>query len=155
MEVVMKFYMVLLVFVTTAIMAFIPAHENGADKAAIIKLNENQMVAFNARDYLATMEIWAHEPYIVHGFTEPPTVGWKAIDERYEKMFSRRNPAITYTARTASNYEIHINGNVAFILYDEKIEYTEDGDKKKNEYKTLKYFEKKNGKWKVVAVIPR
>lgn len=133
----------------------LPGHGQDADKMAIIELNEKQMSAFNARDYEATSDVWAHEDYVVHAFSNPPTVGWKAIDERYKKMFANPNPTYVYTSRTAANVEIEINGNIAFMLYDEHINYTEEGEKKSNDYKSLKYFEKKAGQWKVIAVIPR
>ena len=152
----MKKYVGLFVVIAIAVLAFMPV-QGGVEeeKTAIIKLNEKQMSKYNARDYEATMEVWAHEPYVVHAFTNPPTVGWKAIDERYKKMFSNPNSTAVYTSRTASNVEIIINGNIAFMLYDEHIEYIEEGENKTTDYKALKYFEKKNGEWKVIAVMPR
>ena len=55
---------------------------------------------------------------------------------------------------TASNYDIRLNGNVAFVFYDQHQEYTEEGERKTDTHRELKYFEKKDGEWKVVVVIP-
>jgi ketosteroid isomerase-like protein len=131
-----------------------PQVDIAAEEAAIKAVNEKNMAAANAADYEGEAEVWAHEPYIVHGFYEPVKVGWDTLSAHYKTTFSNREPGLVFHARTASNYDIRMNGNIAFVLYDEHVEFTQDGEKRVNDYKTLKYFEKKNGQWKVIGVFP-
>jgi len=126
-----------------------------AEEAAIIAVNEKQMTAFITHDYQAEAEVWSQEPYIVHYESAGPNVGWEAISANYKTIF---NPGleggVVYHSMTASNYDIHINGNVAFVFCDQHQEYTVDGERKADSHRELKYFEKKDGQWKVIVVIP-
>ena len=126
-----------------------------SDEAAIKVVNEKQLAAFVSRDYDGEAEVWAHEPYILHASHDPYLVGWEKLGANYKSNFaSELDPSFVLHEMTASNYKVHLNGNVAFVFYDQHSEYTEDGERKSADSKSLKYFEKKNGKWRIVAVIP-
>jgi ketosteroid isomerase-like protein len=126
-----------------------------SDEAAIKAVNEKQLAAFVNRDYDGEAEVWAQEPYIAHANHDPISVGWEKLSAHYKTAFaSESEPSVVLHAMTASNYEIHLNGNVAFVFYDQHYEYTEDGERKTADSKALKYFEKKDGQWRIVAIIP-
>lgn len=126
-----------------------------AEKAAIKAVNQKQMTAFITGDYQGEAEVWSQEPYIVHYESEGPNIGWEAISSNYETIFDPASETgVVYHSMTASNYDIRLNGNVAFVFYDQHQEYTEEGERKTDTHRELKYFEKKDGEWKVVVVIP-
>ena len=126
-----------------------------AEEAAIIAVNEKQMTAFITHDYQAETEVWSQEPYIVHYESAGPNIGWEAISANYKTIFKPGSEGgVVYHSMTASNYNIHINGNVAFVFCDQHQEYTEDGERKADSHRELKYFEKKDGQWKIIVVIP-
>ena len=113
------------------------------------------MAAFVDRDYDSEAEVWAQEPYILYASVDPPLVGWEKLSANYRTNFAPESePSVVFHVMTASNYDIHLNGNVAFVFYDQHAEYTEDGERKTGDAKSLKYFEKKNGQWRIIAVIP-
>ena len=126
-----------------------------SEKAAIKAVNEKQLTSFVNRDYEGEAEVWAHEPYIVHAGHDPFAVGWEKLSANYKANFAPDSePSYVLHTLTGSNYEIHLNGNVAFVFYDQHAEYTEEGERQTRDTKSLKYFEKKDGQWKIVAVIP-
>jgi hypothetical protein len=131
-----------------------PTVDIEAEKAAIVAVNEKNMAAFVSRDYDGEAEVWAHEPYVVHAQGQFARVGWETISANYKTTFSRQNPNVVWNSMTASNYDIRLNGNIACVFYDQRTETTRNGEKRTNDAKNLKYFEKKNGQWKVIGVFP-
>jgi ketosteroid isomerase-like protein len=126
-----------------------------SEEAAIKAVNEKQLTAFVNRDYGGEAEVWAQEPYIAHGNHDPVSVGWEKLSAHYKTAFAPESePSVVLHSLTASNYDVHLNGNVAFVFYDQHAEYTEDGERQTMESKALKYFEKKDGQWKIIAIIP-
>jgi ketosteroid isomerase-like protein len=126
-----------------------------SEEAAIKAVNEKQLAAVVNLDYDGEAEVWAQEPYIIHASYDPHLVGWEKISSQYKINFAPESePSYVLHALTASNYDVHLNGNVAFVFYDEHAEYTEDGERKSRDGKLLKYLEKKNGQWRIIAVIP-
>ncbi len=126
-----------------------------AEEAAIKAVNEKQMKAFVARDYAVEAEVWVQEPYIVHYHAAAPDIGWQTISSNYQTSFDpAADPGRVYHVMTASNFDIRLNGNIAFVFYDQHEEYTEKGERKTNDHRELKYFVKNDGQWKVVVVIP-
>jgi len=126
-----------------------------AEEAAIIAVNEKQMTAFVARDYAGEAEVWVQAPYIVHYHAAAPDIGWQTISANYQTSFDpEAEPSRIYHSMTASNYDILLNGNIAFVFYDQHEEYTEEGEKITTDHRELKYFEKNDGQWKIVVVIP-
>ncbi len=126
-----------------------------AEEASIIAVNEKQMAAFVARDYAGEAEVWVQEPYIVHYHAAAPDIGWQTIGSNYQTSFDpEADPGRVYHAMTASNFDIRLNGNIAFVFYDQHEEFTEEGERITYDHRELKYFEKKDGQWKIIVVIP-
>ena len=126
-----------------------------SEEAAIIAVNEKQMAAYVARDYAGEAEVWAQEPYIVHYYSTAPDIGWETISSRYKaNLDPAPESGRVYHVMTASNYDIRLNGNIAFVFYDQHEEYTEERERKADDHRELKYFVKTDGQWKVVLVIP-
>jgi len=129
--------------------------DSAAEKAAIIAVNEKQMQAFITHDYQAETEVWSQEPYIVHYQSDGSDIGWQAISSRYKTIFQPDSEtSVAYHSMTGTNYDIQLNGNVAFVFYDQHQDYTQDGERKTDSHRELKYFEKKDGQWKVIVVFP-
>jgi len=129
--------------------------DSAAEKAAIIAVNEKQMQAFITHDYQAETEVWSQEPYIVHYQSDGSDIGWQAISSRYKTIFQPDSEtSVTYHSMTGTNYDIRLNGNVAFMFYDQHQDYTQDGERKTDSHRELKYFEKKDGQWKIIVVFP-
>jgi ketosteroid isomerase-like protein len=131
--------------------------ETAAEEEAIKAIIKKQLVAVGNFDYEGEAEVWAHEPYIVaHG-----VVGWDSLSIWYKTNFRefsekvKEDPEnyVPYQA-SASNFDIHLNGNVAFVFYDHQSSYTYDGEKHSGVSRRLKCLEKKEGKWKMVAFLP-
>ena len=133
-----------------------------AEEEAIKAVNQKQLDAIRTASYEGEAAVWAHEPYIVHG-TVPggAVVGWDSLSVMYKKIFEewkelmKNEPEKSHRDEwTGSNYDIHLNGNVAFIFYDEHNHGVWEGESYSNDSRTLKYMEKKDGEWKIVAVLP-
>ena len=89
-----------------------------SEEAAIKAVNEKQMAAYVARDYAGEAEVWAQEPYIVHYYSAAPDIGWDTISSRYRtNLDPASGSGRVYHVMTASNYDIRLNGNVAFVFY--------------------------------------
>ena len=50
------------------------------------------------------------------------------------------------------NFDIHIDGNIAFVIYDQTINGTLSGEEIHSESQVHKYIVKKDGEWKILAV---
>jgi len=130
-----------------------------AEEEAIKSVLQKQLEAVSALDYEGEAEVWAHEPYIVHRTVG--IVGWDSLSTYYKTNFREIREKLKedpeyWTVRElrASNFDIHLNGNVAFVFYDEHYDYTLEGKESSGVSKVLKYLEKKEGEWKIVAVLP-
>ena len=127
-----------------------------AEEEEIKSVNEKQLVAFKAFDYEGEAAVWAHEPYIVYGPPDTMKIGWENLSAHYKENFEnwKRDQNFIVNQMNASNYDIHINGNIAFVTYDEFAELVSNGEKTTSQTGSLKYFEKKNGQWKIIGVFP-
>jgi ketosteroid isomerase-like protein len=127
-----------------------------AEEEAIKSVNEKQLVAFKAFDYEGESAVWAHEPYIVYGPTDTMKIGWENLSAHYQENFKnwKRDQNFIVNQMTASNYDIRVNGNIAFATYDEFHEIVSNDEKTTSQSRSLKYFEKKNGQWKIIGVFP-
>jgi len=128
------------------------AAEEEAIKAALIK----EMDTFKNLDYEGIASVWSHEPYIYHHSFE--IVGWDSLSIQYKTIIreaQEKGPEyLTVRELSASNFDIHLNCKVAFVLYDEQYDYTWEGEESSGASRVMKYFEKKEDGWKLVAVLP-
>ncbi len=129
-----------------------------AEEEAIKTVIKNQLVAFKNLDYEGEAATWAHEPYILRVSGESLIVGWDSLSTWYKTNFRelREKGPEYFTMREfgASNFDIHLKGNVAFVLFDEYSDYTFEGKEYSDVSRVVKYFEKKEGEWKMVATFP-
>ena len=132
-----------------------------AEEEAIKVVIQKQLDAVRTASYKGEAAVWAHEPYIVHGTADGGVVGWDSLSVGYKKTFEEwkelmKNEPDKYhrDEYTGINYDIHLNGNVAFVFYDDQIRGIWEGESVSTDGRRLKYLEKKDGEWKIVAVLP-
>jgi ketosteroid isomerase-like protein len=128
-----------------------------SEKEAIIAVNKKQLDAVKSADYEGEAAVWAHEPYIVHATTAggKGKVGWDSLSAHYKMSFEKRKKDPNnnvFREFTASNYDIKIEGNVAFIIYDEYVEGKWQGEDFSDKSKVVKHLIKKDGEWKITVV---
>ena len=129
-----------------------------AEKEAIKAVLQKQLVAVSNLDYEGEAEVWAQEPYIVRQSGDSYIVGWDSLSVFYKTWFRevREKGPEYWTVREmrGSNFDIHLNCNVAFVFYDEHYDYTWESKDYSGVSRLLKYLEKKDEGWKIVAVLP-
>ncbi len=130
-----------------------------AEEEAIIAVNQKQLDAARTADYEGEAATWANEPYIVIRKSGNKVIGWDSLSVYYKKTFKERkelmkNEPDNYIIRefSGSNYDIHLHGDAAYILYDEHVKGIWEGEEFSNDPKVAKYLEKMDGEWKIVAV---
>ena len=128
------------------------------EEAAIKAVCQAQLDAFRAFDYEAEAATWVQEPYTVRKTGDSSYIkGWDSLSVYYKNTFEQyKNDPANYNIEefTASNFDIHLNGNVAFVFYEEHIRGIWNGESVSTDNWVLKYLEKKDGEWKIVAVLP-
>ncbi len=127
-----------------------------AEEAAIKAVCQAQLDAFRAFDYEAEAATWVQEPYTVRKAGSSFIKGWDSLSVYYKNTFEQyKNDPANYNIEefSASNFDIHLNGNVAFVFYDEHNHGVWEGESFSNDSRVLKYLEKKDGEWKIVAVL--
>ena len=127
-----------------------------AEEETIKAVLHKQLVAVSNLDYEGEAAVWAHEPYIYHASVG--VVGWDSLSTFYKttfREFIEKGPEYwTVRELSASNFDIHLNGNVAFVFYDEHFDGIREGEERSSVGRSLKYLEKKEGEWRIVAVLP-
>ena len=130
------------------------AAEEEAIKAAV----QQEMDAWKNMDYEGIAAVWAHEPYVYKPTPDGAIVGWDTVGTWFEttiREIQEKGPEyLTMRELRASNFDIHLKGNVAFVLYDEHSDYTWEGKDYSGVSRNMKYLEKKEGEWKLVAILP-
>ncbi|MBA7615131.1 MAG: hypothetical protein GH143_02790 [Calditrichaeota bacterium] len=126
-----------------------------AEEEAIKAVIQKQLDAVRTASYEGEAAVWANEPYIVIRKSGRKIVGWDSLSVYYKKTFEeRRDEPDKYRIEefTGSNYDIHLHGNAAYVLYDEHVKGVWEGEDVSDDYKVAKYLEKMHGEWKIVAV---
>jgi len=126
------------------------AAEKNAVKSVILK----QLDAFENLSYEGEAAIWAHEPHVVKESAGKVTVGWDSLSADYKMLFEagKKDPE-NYTIKfKATNFDIRVNGNFAACLCDEEAKGVWQGKDYHHNTRSVKYLEKRDGEWKIVAV---
>ena len=127
-----------------------------AEEEAIKAVNQKQLEAYRTADYVGEAATWANEPYIIHaGLSDDRIIiGWDSLSVFYKDSFNTRKQGSGYDFRqaTGSNYDIYLHGNIAVISYDQHSEGVWDGEEFSTDIRQIKYLEKIDGEWKIVAV---
>ena len=86
-------------------------------------------------------------------------MGWDSLSVWYKETFENNKELVKNEPDkhridecTGSNYDIHLHGDAAYVLYDEHSEGVWEGEEFSNDSRVVKYLEKKDGEWKIVAV---
>jgi ketosteroid isomerase-like protein len=128
------------------------------EEAAIKSVIEKETTTWNARDTEGFVSCWANVPYAVqlvaHGVAQSnsgvafSTNEKKNLPELVKGMFAGMGKPDGSTFKS-DNYVIRVNGNSAFVHYDQTNTAT---DNKTNTYHEVRYLEKVNSDWKIVYV---
>ena len=120
------------------------------EKEAVKQVIQTQLDAIKDFSYEGEEAVWAHTPYIVR----VDIVGWDSVSVFYQEGFKRwsANPENKIRVFTASNFDIHINGNFASVFHDEHYESFWNGEERTSDNRKHKYLEKIEGEWKVITL---
>ncbi len=126
------------------------AAEEEAIKAAI----QNETNAYVDGDYERLAAAWVHEPYVVHRTMGGGKAGWDSLSVAFKNAIELRNkePDKYRVEFTQSNFDIHLDGNDAFVIYDEHAEGIWAGEEFSFDIKAVKHLVKKDGEWKLVVI---
>ncbi len=129
-----------------------------AEEEAIKTAIQNETNAFVDNDYERLAAAWVHEPYVAHASMGGGKVGWDSLSVAFKNAIENaielknKEPDKYRVEFTQSNFDIHLDGNAAYVLYDEHREGIWEGEEFSNDIKVVKYLVKKDGEWKLVAV---
>ena len=123
-----------------------------AEKEAIKAVNQKQLDAMESFDYEGEAEVWLHEPYILHSTHD--IRGWDSLSVHYKEQFEnmKQDPE-NRISFSAENFDVIINGNVAILSYDESSRGKLFGNEFSHNSRAYKYLIKKDGEWKILAVL--
>ena len=127
-----------------------------AEKEAIKTIHQKELEATENYNYENQANTWLHEPYIVHARAkiDSGVRGWDTLSEHYKNLYNRlKQDPDSKVEFTAENFDIHIEGDNAFLMYDETMEGVLNGQKYSHDKRVYKYFLKKDGEWKLLAVL--
>ncbi len=131
-----------------------------AEEAAITAAVQNETKAANDNDYDRLAAAWVHEPYVAHAtwVLNEVKVGWDSLSVAFKNGIENTIELKTkepdkYGVEVAlSNFNIHLDGNAAFVIHDEHVEGIWAGEEVSFDIKVVKHLLKKDGEWKLVAV---
>jgi hypothetical protein len=122
------------------------------DQVAIKTVLYNETEGFFKRDKEKWADCWAHEPYIyfaanLYGGDFTLIKGWDNLEKQFKSQFASARPADSVSIMN-TNYEIHLNGKMAFVWYDQMLIDSHG----KTTSKESRVVEKIGGKWKIIHV---
>ena len=126
-----------------------------AEEAAIKAAIQNETNAYDDNDYERLAAAWVHEPYVAHASMGGGKVGWDSLSVAFKNAIELKNKEpdkYRLKERTQSNFDIHLDGNVAFVCHDEHGEGIWEGEESSFDIKNFKYLVKRDGEWKLVAI---
>ncbi len=128
-----------------------------AEKDAIKVAIQHEKDAYRTLDYEGYAASWVHAPYILHpGLGEEESiVGWNSLQAAIKNTIKtrRKEPDKNRVDElTASNFDIHHNGNIAYVIYDGQSKGIWGGEPFSSDGRQVTYLVKKDGEWKVLAI---
>lgn len=149
----------LILLATLGLMACEQKVDVAAEEAAVKAAVQSETKAAFDNDYERLAAAWVHEPYVVHATIDSVVkVGWESLSVAFKNNLENnielinKEPDKYGVEVTQSNFDISLNGNVAFVNHDEHLEGIWAGEETSNDIKVVKYLLKKDGEWKLVAV---
>lgn len=133
--------------------------EQSNDTKAIMGVIAAESIAFWDKDFEAWSNCWLHEPYVrVMGWWArggiTVTKGWESLSRRMkEVMIANPEPNPTAANVRRENISLQINGNMAWVTFDQFGEDTGDlqMDMPGLSHET-RILEKHDNEWKIVYV---
>lgn len=124
-----------------------------ADNDAIKHVLYNETEGFFTRDKARWSNAWAHVPYAnfaanLYGGDFRLIQGWSSLEKQFASQFKSSKVNDKVTVQNA-NYTIHLNGNMAFVTYDQTLVDSHG----KTTSKETRVLEKLSGSWKIINVI--
>ncbi|QJW88522.1 hypothetical protein HNV11_03605 [Spirosoma taeanense] len=124
-----------------------------ADHDAIKRVLRSETEGFFKRDKAEWANAWAHTPYInfaanLYGGDFLLVQGWNNLEKQFASQFKSKKVTDKVVVQN-SNYNIHQNGNMAFVAYDQTLVDSHG----KTTSKESRVVEKINGQWKIINVI--
>lgn len=123
-----------------------------SDEDAIKRVLRSETEGFFKRDKTEWAGAWAHKPYIhfaanLYGGDFMLVEGWNNLEKHFASQFKSLKVSDKVTVQNA-NYNIHKNGNMAFVTYDQTLLDSHG----KTTSKESRVVEKMNGEWKIINV---
>ena len=97
--------------------------DTASEQEAIKVVIQNSLDAFKAFDFDRMSALWSHEPYVMRIAGNLVSVGWDSLGVWYNDFFDEVMKELqmhVIKESEAINFKIHLNGNLAFVIYDEK-----------------------------------
>jgi ketosteroid isomerase-like protein len=128
--------------------------QSESDVAEVSAANNAFYAALSALDAAAMEKVWAHEPYVtsIGPANKAVTTGWVALQDGYKSFMACTAPTIAQVMNKPVDTQVHINGNVAWVVGRGTYERTmKDGTSNAGENFMTNVFEKKEGRWLMVS----
>lgn len=127
------------------------AQSNTAEETAIKQVLETEMYAAQNRNFEQWIDCFANSPDVAFGFTSLlPSYMVRSYDKLAEfgKIFFQNNPVSSKGLGEFTDFQIRINGNIAFVTY---LQTNTHKDGTKDRYHKTNYLEKIDGEWKIIG----
>ena len=110
-----------------------------------------------ARDFKTYLNYWSTAPYVSRVSTDREGKVTKMTGDEYRKtveQYAAQNLKPSGEKATRDNWLIRINGNSAFVIFDQHNQYP---DGTSHDSVEERYLERVNNEWKIVniTVLPR
>ena len=122
------------------------------DEAAIKKVIAGVTTSMYARDFKTYLNYWSTAPYVSRVSTDQEGKVTKMTGDEWRKMvekYATQNLKPSGEKATRDNWLIRVNGNAAFVAFDQHNQYPDGTIRNSVEER---YLERVNNEWKLVNV---
>ena len=158
----MKTKLIIFTLLLSSLLPFAPnaAAQKAAsaeDEAAIKKVIEGVTTSMYARDLKTYLAYWVNAPYVSRVAVDREGKVTKMTGDEWRKMveeYATQNLAPSKETATRENWLIRVNGNAAFVVFDQHNQYPDSTTRDSVEER---YLERVDNEWKIVnvTVLPR
>ena len=134
-----------------------PAATAAEDEAAIKKVIEGLTTTMYARDFKTYLNYWSTAPYVSRVGVDQEGKVTKMTGDEWRKVaeqYATQNLKPSQETATRENWLIRVNGNAAFVVFDQHNQYPDGTTRDSVEER---YLERVSNEWKIVnvTVLPR
>ena len=122
------------------------------DETAIKKVIEGLTTSMYARDFKAYLSYWSTAPYVSRVAIDREGKVTRITGDEYRKVletYASQNLKPSQETATRDNWQIRVNGNAAFVVFDQHNQYPDGTTRNSVEER---YLERENNEWKIVNV---